>query len=41
MTLLLQEKGYFPIANIITANIFIRKNFKLYGTFGKGVHNKY
>jgi hypothetical protein len=32
MTHLLQENGHFTAAIIITANIFIRRNFLLYGT---------
>jgi hypothetical protein len=31
MTHLLQENGYFTTANIITVNIFIRRNFQLNG----------
>jgi hypothetical protein len=27
------QEGHFLTANIITANIFIRKNFKLYGIY--------
>jgi hypothetical protein len=32
MTLLDKENVYFMIANIIFANIFIRKKFQLYGS---------
>jgi hypothetical protein len=31
MTLFLAQKSGFPSAKIFTANIFIRKNFQLYG----------
>jgi hypothetical protein len=33
MALFLMQEGHFLTVNIITANIFIRKNFKLYGRF--------
>jgi hypothetical protein len=33
MALFFMQEGHFLTANIITANIFIRKNLKLYGNW--------